>query len=393
MKRTRYQGGNLRREPRKGGHDVWVLRWRETDLDGKRRERKQILGTVQQLTTKAEAQIAAQTLRLDINNRSCKYLERPRTLRMLVDHYRQKELPMISNERKTHLTQQVYQQNLKLHILPRWGDYALRQVSSVEVEEWLRSLKYANGTKAKLRNLMSAIFRHAIRYGWLGLNENPTAMVRVSAKRKRIPAILTAEEFRALLARLPAQERMMGILCATTGLRISEVLGLKWEDIDFAEGLANVTRSVSAGYVERCKTETSQQPVPLAELTLEELLRWRQIAPYGAEEDWLFGSARLFGQMPVWAGSARSKVLQPVARKAGITKTVGWHTFRHTYSSLLAENGNDVKVVQELMRHAKVTTTMEIYTHARMERKRVAQSGVVDVLFERVRTDGEAARA
>ena len=79
------------------------------------------------------------------------------------------------------------------------------------------------------------------------------------------------------------------------------------------------------------------------------------------------------------------KVLQPAARRAGIAKRIGWHMFRHTYSSLLSEYGNDVRVVQELMRHAKISTTMEIYTHARMERKREAQSKVVDVLFGRKR--------
>jgi hypothetical protein len=78
------------------------------------------------------------------------------------------------------------------------GDYQLRRVSSVEVEDWLKSLLLASGTKAKLRNLMSAVFRHAIRYRWLGQHENPIAMVRVSAKRKRIPETLTAEEFRAM---------------------------------------------------------------------------------------------------------------------------------------------------------------------------------------------------
>ena len=91
--------------------------------------------------------------------------------------------------------------------------------------------------------------------------------------------------------------------------------------------------------------------------------------------------------MPIWANTSREKVLQAIARKVGIAKPIGWHTFRHTYSSLLAENGNDIKVVQELMRHAKVSTTMEVYTHARMERKRAAQSRVVDVLFERERTE------
>jgi integrase len=199
---------------------------------------------------------------------------------LLVDHYRLKEFPMTASERKTRLTQRVYWTNLNRHILPRWGDYQLRKVSSVEVEDWLKSLLLASGTKAKLRNLMSAVFRHAIRYGWLGQYENPIAMVRVSAKRKRVPTTLTNEEFRALMVELPDRERAIGVICATTGLRVSEVLGLKWEDIDFVSGTANVFRSVTDGHVEHCKTETSQQPVPLDELTRGELLGawWLHIA-------------------------------------------------------------------------------------------------------------------
>jgi site-specific recombinase XerD len=107
---------------------------------------------------------------------------------------------------------------------------------------------------------------------------------------------------------------------------------------------------------------------------------------YAALTDWVFASERVFGKMPIWAVSSLQKVLQPAAKRVKITKRIGWHTFRHIYSSLLSEYGNDVKVVQELMRHAKVSTTMEIYTHGRMEKKREAQSKVVDVLFGRKRT-------
>jgi len=69
----------------------------------------------------------------------------------------------------------------------------------------------------------------------------------VSAKRLTVPETLTAEEFLTLYGRLPDRERAMATICATTGLRISEVLGLKWEDIDFENGLADVLRSVVDG--------------------------------------------------------------------------------------------------------------------------------------------------
>ena len=383
MKRPRYQLGTLYPEPRKNGPDVWVYRWRETDGQGRRALRKQIIGTVRELRTQADAQRAAEALRLSINRHTIEHGGPPSTVRKLVEHYRLKEMPMDTHEGKTRGTKLVYNTNLKLYIVPRWGDYPLRRVASVEVEDWLKTLKLAPSSRAKIRNLMSTVFRHAIRWGWIGQYENPITLVRVSAKRKRIPETLTAEEFRALFAILPNRERVMGTICATTGLRVCEVLGLKWEDVDFIEKTANVLRSFVDGSIGACKTEISQQPVPLDEIAIEGLMVWRSICPYGSSDDWIFGSERMFGRLPVWPDSLRSKILQPMARKAGITKRIGWHTFRHTYSSLLAETGNDVRVVQELMRHAKVSTTMEVYTHARMEKKRIAQSKAVDVLFNR----------
>lgn len=388
MKRPRYQLGTLYSEPRKSGPDVWVYRWRETDEQGRRTLRKQIIGTVRELRTQADAQRAAETLRLSINRYTIDQGGSVVTVHKLVEHYRMKEMPMDTHEGKTRGTKLAYQNCLKLYIVPRWGDYPLRRVTSVEVEDWLKALKLAPSTRAKIRNLMSTLFRHAIRWGFLGQQENPIALVRVKAGRKRVPDTLTGEEFRALMAALPVRERVMGGICATTGLRVCEVLGLKWEDIDFARKTANVLRSYVSGSIGPCKTEVSQQPVPLDAITLERLIAWRGICAFGADTDWIFASERLFGKLPVWPDILRSKILQPAAKRAGITKRIGWHTFRHTYSSLLAATGSDVKVVQELMRHAKVSTTMEVYTHAAMDKKRVAQSRAVDVLFNRTPQNG-----
>ena len=383
MKRPRYQLGTLYSEPRKNGPDVWVYRWRETDGQGERTLRKQIVGTVRELRTQADAQRAVETLRLNVNRHMIEHGGPPQTVSRLVEHYKLKELPMDALEGKTKGTKLGYNSNLKLYIVPRWGDYPLQRVTTVEVEDWLKTLKLAPGTRAKVRNVMSTVFRHAIRWGWIGQHENPIALVRCSAKRSRTPDTLTAEEFRSLFVALPSRERAVGIICATTGLRICEVLGLKWEDINFIDRAANVLRSYVDGAIGPCKTEISQQPVPLDQIVIEELFAWRSICPFGRDTDWVFGSETLFGKRPVWPDSLRTKILQPAARRAGISKRIGWHTFRHTYSTLLKANGEDVKVVQELMRHANITTTMNIYTRALTSAKRQAQSKAVDVLFNR----------
>jgi integrase len=172
------------------------------------------------------------------------------------------------------------------------------------------------------------------------------------------------------MLKLSQKMRVIGILAATTGLRISEVLGLKWMDIDWTTLQMNVTRSVVDGIVGKCKTETSRRPVPIDEFTAGELLVWKKETCYAGPEDWVFASEQVQGKMPPWADTLLDRFLQPAAKKAGITKWVGFHTFRHTYSTLLKANNEDVKVVQELMRHANISTTMNIYTKALTPAKR-----------------------
>ena len=71
------------------------------------------------------------------------------------------------------------------------------------------------------------------------------------------------------------------------------------------------------------------------------------------------------------------KVIRPIATQVGIIKPIGWHTFRHTYSTLLRAARVDIKVMQELLRHASSRVTMDTYTQAVTAQKREAQSGVV----------------
>jgi len=72
--------------------------------------------------------------------------------------------------------------------------------------------------------------------------------------------------------------------------------------------------------------------------------------------------------------------IQPVARHLGINKKVSWHTFRHTFSSILKSNGEDVKVVQELLRHSTARMTLDTYTQALTPQKRAGHSKVVGII-------------
>jgi integrase len=378
FRRTRYQQGSVQREKRRQGPDVWVYRWYEVGSSGESKYRKAIVGTVLTFPTEAVALKAAQALRIDANQQTPQAEGGPSTIAELVAHYRLKELAGERNGRKAFSTRAGYECYLDNWILPRWQDHKLDQVKPVAVEAWLDSIKRARGTRAKIRNIMSALFHHAMRYEWL--DANPIKLVRQSAKRERTPDVLELEELRLLLTKLELRERTLVLLDAATGLRVSELLALRWEDVDFKALELRVTRSIWHQVVGDCKTEASAKPVPLDSYMAEDLLRWQRMSPYPMPSDWVFASPTMKGKQPYWPDNLMKRYIRPVARKAGIQKQVGWHTFRHSFGTLLKANGEDVKTVQELLRHANSRITLEVYTQAVTSNKRAAQSKVVKMM-------------
>jgi integrase len=244
------------------------------------------------------------------------------------------------------------------------------------VESWLGTLPLANGTKAKLRNLMHAIFNHAQRYEWT--DHNPIQFVRQSAKRERIPDVLTVEEIGRLLGELSEPWRTAVFLAVTTGLRVSELLALRWSDCDFSEGEIHLSRGIVRQIVGEMKTEASRKPLPMDGGLADVLMRWRGICPYNQPSDYIFGSPQMDGTQPYWPNAAMEKHLRPAAKRAGITKRIGWHTLRHTFGTLVKSQGADVATTQALMRHANASITMDRYVQAVTSAKRAAQSRVVN---------------
>jgi site-specific recombinase XerD len=154
----------------------------------------------------------------------------PITVSERTDHYRQRELKPDTTW-KTHSTKVTYEGYLRKWILPRWGSYFVTEVRAGEVELWLRSQALARSSCAKIRNLMSVLFNHGMRHDICGCN--PIRLVRQSAKRKKIPTVLSAVEVRQLIGVLAVRERTLVLLDFGTGLRMSELFALKWRDINF----------------------------------------------------------------------------------------------------------------------------------------------------------------
>jgi integrase len=372
-KRQRVQFGWLDLKKRMNGPEVWVLRYRETLEDGSKCVPSLIVGSIDEYPTKSKARTASMSLLLSINR------EKPEGVAVLfgavIQRYLAEELP----ERDS--TASRYRSWLKNYIQPKWKERPLDQIRPLAVEDWLKKLSLAPKSKSHLKNLMRVLFNAAMRWELIPYALNPMSLVRVKngSRRKREPSILSVEQFREILEHIPEPFRTMCVVAMCMGLRISEILGLKWNVIDWEGMQMEVRQSYVYGKPGDVKTLASQKSMPLHP-SLADMLRQhqaKQTSPLNTE-GWVFANPDT--GKPYWPNKIQENWLVPAAAKLGLGR-IGWHTFRHSHSSLLHALGVDLKVQQELLRHADIRTTMNIYTHAVPAALRKANGKVVRLVL------------
>jgi len=175
------QDGSVTADQRKRGPAVWCFRWREAGPDGRRIHRRIVLGTADELRSIASARKRVVGLSHEINLHDVRIKRESIALADLSRHFQQRELADC-NLRISYSTKKAYAGYLEKWIDPRWGAYRLLDVRAVEVESWLKSLNLAQGTRSKIRNVMSVLFNHGRRHDLC--DRNPIEWVRQSAKRR-----------------------------------------------------------------------------------------------------------------------------------------------------------------------------------------------------------------
>ncbi len=375
LTRNTYQHGWIETRPSKKQDLVFVYRWRERKSDGGYTKRAEVIGSVSVLKTEANAWRAIEHRKLDVNS------DHPQgqavTIGMLVSRYLETELPELR-----HSTANGYRSYLNHQIKPRWGDYPISKVKPFAVEQWLKGLDLASRTRGHLHNLMRVLWNCAMRWELTEIGENPMKLVRVrgTSKRQREPMVLSVAQFRPLLKALDEPFRTMVILDLATGLRCSELFALKWCDVLWDDLTLLVRRGIVTGVVSDVKTKYSNAGIPLDPALAEVLLNWRRKTRFKNPEDWVFASPFVAGKLPWYPWGVERRHIIPAGIRCGIGR-IGWHSFRHTFRTLLDETGAPMKVQQELMRHADIRTTMNVYGKAMDESKRKAHGKVVRLVL------------
>jgi integrase len=356
--RRRYQTGCLYKRGKR--RKVWVARWREDVLreDGKvgRILRSVVLGSVADLPTRRHAQV-----RLDEELRAVNQgTVRPESS-MLFGTFAEEQWKTLVLPTLKLSTQHGYKTVLAKHVLPYWRDWRLRDIGRQDIQQSVADrFKQQLGWQT-VRNawtLLSGILETAVEYGYLSMN--PARGVKFPAKElKEAPALITGEDFMKLLKHLDEPYRTMVTLIAATGLRIGELLALRWRSLDLEIGTLSVRESVFEGKFQSPKTQKSRRTIPLGPQVISWLREHRLRAKRTASDDLVFANRN--GQ-PLRESKLLRNILQPAAEAAGLGR-VTWHQFRHIHSSLLNDLRVPVKIAQEQLGHSSISTTLNIYTH------------------------------
>jgi integrase len=239
------------------------------------------------------------------------------------------------------------------HLVPEFGHLRLDQIDVRRIEHF-KAKKLAENLKAKtVNNFLTMIGKMlAVAIEW-GVIPHAPKMKWLRSPEPEFD-FFTFEEAERLLDAIDqrdAEWRTMILLAMKTGLRLGELIALRWEDVDLVAGKLMVRRNCVRGIIGTPKSGKSRE-VPLSQMTIAALKQQRHLR---GELVFCTADGRMFlkGEMkhPLWRASKR----------AGL-RLVGWHALRHTFASHLAMRGVPLKAVQELMGHATIEMTMR-YAH------------------------------
>lgn len=280
-----------------------------------------------------------------------------------------------------------YWSMLEKHILPFWPEIDITRITPGAVESLLNGLRsYSPKYQTNVARLLKAIFNHAVELGFL--DRSPMRKSHMPICRRKEKPSWTGQEMQAIIEAAPERFRLLLAVLAFTGIRLGELLALRWCDVNFSSATLFVSRSLWKGkatpWTKTGGIRTLAMPTALCEYfcrALEhERLRW---GAHGAT-DLVFRNEK--GE-PYSADYLRCTVLYPILDELGMPRgkrDCGFHRFRHSAGSIIVSKTGNLKLAQQLLGHSSISTTANIYTHIQPSELR----GAVDLLQHEILDGG-----
>ena len=285
--------------------------------------------------------------------------------------YNPTTLPLLAST-----TRESYAGMIGKYLEPRFGPLCLRDLTPLTLQQYFSSLaasRVAHPSILKIRDTLSSVLRSAVRYGFLVQNPMDGLQMPPDKRGRQAKPHIAPEEFNALVAIMPEPYATMAYVAVWTGLRVSELIGLKWRCIH-ADAIS-IEQRFTRGDWSAPKTNASAATIGVSPEVITRILRLKSLtvkvrAGYGTRiyklvksdgpDDLVFQSVK--DGRPMCDQNILKRHLQPAAEKLGLY--VNWRALRTSHATWLVQAGADVKSVQAQMRHSRSSTTLDVYAMA-----------------------------
>jgi integrase len=267
-------------------------------------------------------------------------------------------------------TRTGYEGALRSHLLPVLGKKPIHAITEDDIARLVRDLEEKGLKPWSIRGQaltpLSGIFKHAVRKGWR--SDNPVRNLEADEKPaivSRSKRILEENEIQKLIEKTPTKYAPIIRTAVFTGLRLGEVLGLKWMDVDFERGVIHVRRQpTQQGEFSEPKTASGKREVVMFPDLGRYLREHRLASAFSGDDDFVFTTQE---GTPHLQGNVTKRGLAKAATAAGLNHsgepTLRMHDLRHCFASMLIHEGADVVFVARQLGHANPAITLRVYAH------------------------------
>lgn len=361
MARRSFQRGSVRLKKRRNAEPVWVLRYRVRDPNSKSgwKEKTEM---VPECRTKKEALNALNERLLSINQSNNRKRPSMPTFASFSSGLWQ---AYTNNKRLKPSTVYSYKSMLDNIVLPQLGKHRLDEIGPEDLTQLMTKLERGGKSMKTLLNLYSMLrvmFEVAVEYDLIDISPVRRKLHRPQYARKEKPA-LSAEAIRQIIENISEKHQTLFVCVALTGMRLGELLALRWMNVDFTSHRLAITHSLWRGQLVSPKTKASERTIHLVEVLADLLLDHRQKSAWCGESDYVFCGE---SGAPLDPDNLRHRVLYPALEAVGIKRQDrmhGFHLFRHSAGSIVHALTRDLKAAQELLGHSRISTTSDIYVH------------------------------
>jgi integrase len=294
---------------------------------------------------------------------------KPMTFREFIEVWRADH---VATQELKPATIRGYDSVIERHLLPAFGDQRMDRITAEHIRRFFKqkqegtsektSRPLSKKTLVNTLRLLNSIFNFAMTIELLV--KNPCKGIKLPRAPKREMDFLRPEEVRAFLAAFTDDEmRCLFTTAVMTGIRRGELLGLQWDDIDFGASVIRVRRSISNGEIQLPKTEKSRRAIQVGPELLK-TMRAHKLRT-GGRSSFVFTTKSGTLLDP---DNLVKRVFEPTLLAAGIERHIRFHDLRHTYASILINEGANLKFVSEQLGHASIVITLDRYSHLIAER-------------------------